>query len=145
MMDLVSLNGSQAFASAETALLFSTGIVFFSWLWQERLNDGVVLSFSTDSDIVLQLSSLGSTDQVVLRYSHPEVTSNNVLSLSPNNTVIFSNITLANAEWHTILLIISPVAIELHVDGRAYESSDRISTENIPTLTGKLLCTLLIS
>ena len=132
-MDLISLNGSQAFASSETALLFSTGVVFFSWLWQEKLNDGVVISFSTNFDTVIQLISLGSTDQVILMYS-PE----GMLSLS--EPVIFSDIKLADAEWHTLLLILSTVAIELHVDGKAYKSSDRISSESMTALTGELFC-----
>ena len=117
--------------------MFSTGVVFFSWLWQEKSNDGVVLSFSTDSETVIQLSSLGSTNQVILRYSQPEVTSDGELSLSLNDPVVFSNIKLADAEWHTLLLIISPLAIELHVDGRAYISTDRVSTGSMPPLTGE--------
>ncbi|KAI6650765.1 protocadherin Fat 4-like [Oopsacas minuta] len=134
--DFLSLNGNQVISSADTICLFSPGIVFSTWLWQEFDNDGVLFSFNTDSDIVLELRSLGSLDQLILRYSHPVVAPDNALSLSSRNPIIFRNVSLADTVWHAILLIISPTAIELHVDGIYCKSEEIPPPEILTTLKG---------
>ena len=133
--DYISLNGNQVISSPDTVLLFP--LVFSTWLWQEQNTDGVIFSFSIESDTILEFSSIGSLNQLIFRYSRPMVTSNKQLSLSSMTSIIFSNISIADADWHTVLLLFSPTLVELYIDGTVYQSLEVPSSDLLNGLIGK--------
>ena len=127
--DYISLNGNQVISSPDSVLLFP--LVFSTWLWQEQNTDGVIFSFSNNSDTVLEFSSIGSFNQLILRYSRPMVASSSMTS------IIFSNISIADADWHTVLLLFFPTTVELYIDGMAYQSLEVPSSDLLNYLIGK--------
>ena len=135
-ISLISFNGNRTFSSEDTVLMLQTGFTVFTWLWQERLNDGVLVSFSSQDGTVFTLSSIGSARQVIFRYSHPIRDSDGLLSFYPIKEVIFSNITLDNQDFHSLLFIFSPASIELLIDGIAYSINNNLSTTTVMTVAG---------
>lgn len=131
----ISLNGNQVISSPVRALLFP--LVFSTWLWQEQNTDGVIFSFSSESDTVFELISIGSLNQIIFRYSRPIVTSNKEMFLSSMTSIIFSNISIADTDWHTVLLLFSPTLVELYIDGIVYQSLEVPSSDLLEDLIGK--------